>query len=189
MKNKLENSSARKEQKTECEAWQTNHAFKLASEESREKWECARATEQGWAVFLLSSGSHPSENIPWQKYRIGIHSKSVRTIPFHSDICIWVNANHSEPIRKTFCISFDKKRSKINPTSSDEFRDIKANQSETKFSIQGNLNQFELGMIRIDSYTDIGLTRNSSDWLRMISNPILSPGLINLQEKYQMLIK
>ena len=50
------------------------------------------------------------------KYRIKIHSKSIRTIPIHSDICIRANANQSEPIRKTFCISFDEKRSKINPT-------------------------------------------------------------------------
>ena len=42
------------------------------------------------------------------------HSEPVRTIPIHSDICIRANANHSEPIRKTFCIWFDKKRSKIN---------------------------------------------------------------------------
>ena len=45
---------------------------------------------------------------PWGKFRIGIHSKPIRTIPIHSDICIRANANHSEPIRKTFCISFDE---------------------------------------------------------------------------------
>ena len=32
------------------------------------------------------------------------------------------------------------------------------------------------GMIRIGSDTDIGLNRNSSDWLGMNSYPILSPG-------------
>ena len=48
---------------------------------------------------------------PWRKYRIRIHSELIRTIPIHSDICIQANANHSEPIRKTFCISFDEKRS------------------------------------------------------------------------------
>ena len=42
----------------------------------------------------------------WQKYRIGIHS----------DICIRPNANHSESIQKTFCISFVEKRPKIDPT-------------------------------------------------------------------------
>ena len=50
----------------------------------------------------------------WRKYRIGINSEPIRTIPFHFDICIRANSNHSEPIRKTFCISFDEKRSKIN---------------------------------------------------------------------------
>ena len=46
---------------------------------------------------------------PWRKYRIGIHSEPIRTIPIHSDICIRANANHSERIRKTFCNSFDEK--------------------------------------------------------------------------------
>ena len=53
---------------------------------------------------------------PWRKYWIKINSESIRTIPIHSDICIRPNANHSEPIRKTFCISFDEKRSKFNST-------------------------------------------------------------------------
>ena len=48
------------------------------------------------------------EGIPRQKYRIEIHSKSIRTIPIHSDICIRANANHSEPIRKTLFISFNE---------------------------------------------------------------------------------
>ena len=51
----------------------------------------------------------------WRKYRIGIHSEPIRTIPIHSDICIRANANHSEPIRKTFCISFDKKSIRPDP--------------------------------------------------------------------------
>ena len=59
---------------------------------------------------------------PWRKYRIEIHYELIRTIPIHSDICIRDNANHSEPIQETFCILFDEKRSKINPTSSDSFR-------------------------------------------------------------------
>ena len=32
-------------------------------------------------------------------------------------------------------------------------------------------------MIRIGSDTNIGMNRNSSDWLGMISYPILSPGM------------
>ena len=60
-----------------------------------------------------------SKNHPWQKYRIGIHSEPIRTIPLHSAICIRANANHSEPIWKTFCISFDEKQFyfRINPGS------------------------------------------------------------------------
>ena len=46
---------------------------------------------------------------PWRKYRIGIHSEPIRTIPIHSDICIGANANHSEDIRKKFYNSFDEK--------------------------------------------------------------------------------
>ena len=40
-------------------------------------------------------------------------------------------------------------------------------------------------MIRIDSDTDIGMNRNSSDWLGMNSYPILSPGNILLQVQLQ----
>ena len=78
--------------------------------------------------------------LPWQKYRIEIHSESIRIIPIfvsepmriipnqsekrfisplakvsdwnsfrvnqnYCDICIRANANHFEPIRKTFCFS------------------------------------------------------------------------------------
>ena len=47
-----------------------------------------------------------------------------KKILFHDD-----NANHSELIRKKFCISFDEKWSKINPNQSDQFRDINPNES------------------------------------------------------------
>ena len=43
-------------------------------------------------------------------------SIGLKFIQNYSDICIGVNANHFEPIRKTFCISFDEKWSKINPS-------------------------------------------------------------------------
>ena len=66
---------------------------------SNKKW---RFTEKQWNMVLKTK--------PWRKYRIGIHSEPIRTIPILSDICIQANANYSEPIRKTFCISFDKKR-------------------------------------------------------------------------------
>ena len=43
------------------------------------------------------------------------------------------------------------------------------------------------GIIRIDSDTDIGMNRNSSDWLRMTSYLILSPGkfLIEINPNYR----
>ena len=44
---------------------------------------------------------------------------TVRIYTINFDICIRANANHSELIRKNFCISFDEKWSKINPTQSD----------------------------------------------------------------------
>ena len=47
---------------------------------------------------------------PLRKYWIEIHSEPIRTILIHRDICIRANANHSEPIRETFCNSFDEKR-------------------------------------------------------------------------------
>ena len=58
--------------------------------------------------------------LPWRKYRIKIHSETIRAIPIHFDICIRANANYSEPIRKTFRISFDEKQSKINPINSEK---------------------------------------------------------------------
>ena len=41
--------------------------------------------------------------VPWQKFSIRIQSEGVKAIP-----------NHYEPIRKSFCILFDEKRSKTN---------------------------------------------------------------------------
>ena len=35
-------------------------------------------------------------------------------------------------------------------------------------------------MIRVGSDTDIGINRNSSDWLGMNSYPILSPGILRI---------
>ena len=69
--------------------------------------------------------SHWPKELSWRKYRIGINWEPIRTIPIHSDICIRANANHSEPIRKTFCISFDEKSDLIrgsNPNESDSIR-------------------------------------------------------------------
>ena len=54
--------------------------------------------------------------LPGQKFRIGIYSETIRTIPIHSDICIRATADHPEPIWKMFCTSFDEERSKNNST-------------------------------------------------------------------------
>ena len=51
--------------------------------------------------------------------------------PIRSDICIRANANHLEPIRKTFYNLFDEKRQKIDPTISDLIRGNNPNQSES----------------------------------------------------------
>ena len=72
-----------------------------------------------WQYEFIRTFGNILIKIPWRKYRTEIHSESIRTIPIHFDICIRANANNSEPIRKTFCISFDEKRLKINPTQSE----------------------------------------------------------------------
>ena len=62
--------------------------------------------------------SYQKLSLPWRKYRIGIHSKPIRTIPIHYDICIRANANHSEPIRKRFVTRLmmnAKKSIRLNP--------------------------------------------------------------------------
>ena len=65
---------------------------------------------------------NPERNSPWPKFRIGIHSDLIRTIPNHSGICIRANANQSELIRKKFLMSFVENRSKNNPSHSDPIR-------------------------------------------------------------------
>ena len=72
---------------------------------------------------------------PWRRYRIEIHSESIRTVPIHSNICIRGNANHSEPIRNQV----------FNPDQSE------LGLIQTEFSIRNNLNESKVGMIRIVS--------------------------------------
>ena len=71
---------------------------------------------------------------PYWMFRKGIQSERIRAIP----------KSVSEPIRKTFYISFDEKRPKINPTSSDSFQFNARHQSEF------GLDQSELGLIKIE---------------------------------------
>ena len=75
-----------------------------------------------------------------------------KRIERNSDICIRVNANQSEPIRKTFWISFVEKCLKINPIEFDSIREFYPNESErirSKFSIRMNHNQSEHWFIQI----------------------------------------
>ena len=60
--------------------------------------------------------------LPWWKYRTGIQSERIRTIPSHSEIWYQTISSHFEPMWKKFFFSFDENQSKINPTSSDSFR-------------------------------------------------------------------
>ena len=62
-----------------------------------------------------------ARKVPWRKSRIEIHSESIRIIPIHSDICIRANSNYSEPIRKTFCISFDEIPNEYEPIRNQVF--------------------------------------------------------------------
>ena len=52
---------------------------------------------------------NPGKLSDWNSFRVN---------QSYSDICIRANANHSKPIRKTFCISFDEKGWRINPINS-----------------------------------------------------------------------
>ena len=120
--------------------------------------------------------------------------KSIRLNPIYSETTIRINPNQSET--KTLI--------KINRNQSDlkliqtEFP-IRMNQRsewfvliliENSVWINPRSDWFELiwiehlvsdwfGMIRIRSDTDIGINRNSSDWLGMNFNLILSPGAKN----------
>ena len=67
--------------------------------------------------------------LPWQKFRIGINSKTIWTIPNHFEICVRANADESEAIGL-----------KVIPTQSEASIRMNANQIF-------NPNQAELGLI------------------------------------------
>ena len=96
--------------------------------------------------FNLNSGKltrsrQQSLEYPWRKYRIKIHSESIRIIPIYSDICIRANA----------LMNNGQKSIRLNPINSETSIRMNQNQSETKFSIQINQNQSELFRPWIDS--------------------------------------
>ena len=114
-----------------------------------------------WKLWYLLTSLLYSQKIGthWRKYRIEMHSESIIPIPIHSVTCNQANANHFERIRKTFCISFDEKRSKIDLTYSESTIRRNPNQSDqselgfiqTVFSIRINTNESEVGIIWINS--------------------------------------
>ena len=99
---------------------------------------------------------------PGRKYRIGIYPEPIRTIPIHSNIYIWANANHSEPIRITFCISFDEKRSQNNPILSKA--SIRMNPNQVF-----NPNKSELGLVQTEF--SIRINPNHSDLSKLTCIP------------------
>ena len=150
-----------------------------------------------WGVFMRPICS--KNLLSWQKYRIEIHSEPIRTIPIHSDICIRVNANHSYQSEKIFVSRLMKNRQKsirfnlryqsesiqMIPRSdwklgSHSFRLM----PRTKLDWVGlifacfSLNEIQK-VFRIGSDTNIGMNRNSSDWLGINFNPIFSPGCLS----------
>ena len=126
--------------------------------------------------------------LPWRKYRIEIHSESIRTIPIHSDICIRANSNHSEPIRNQV---FNPDQSKsirhwiypnriINQNQSKSFRPCIYSDWLRLIWTENLVSDWCLGINRImsDRFLTIfhqtrykkffGLVRNDSNWFGMI---------------------
>ena len=107
----------------------------------------------------------------WFPIRMNQCSDWISAIPNHSDICIRVNTNQYEPIRKTFWISFVEKSLKINTTQSDSIRDFCPNESErlrSKFSIGMNQNQSGHGLISNPNEPVFGLNQRYSESFRYL---------------------
>ena len=121
------------------------------------KVQCRILKQLAWLIFSFS------QYIIYSLAKvsdIGIHSEPIRTIPIHSDIYIRANANHSEQIRKTFCISFDEKRVKNRPNL------IRFNPRQLSKWIRANPNQSELELIK----TEFSIRAQIDwDWCRLKS--------------------
>ena len=100
----------------------------------------------------------------WRKYRIEIHSESIRTVPIRSDIYIRANANHW--IHSNWFWLKVRLRSIRARIDSDWCLGI------NRIKLDWFLTVFHETRYK----TFLGLVRNSSDWLGMNFNPILSPG-------------
>ena len=113
-------------------------------------------------TFLLLRNNIVLLKVLWRMDRIGIHSKLIRTIPIHSDICIRPIANHSKPTRKTFCDSSDgiwyKNRSDL----------IRFNSRQLSAWIRTNLKpSFQSRLIRINLSSDWSKPNFQSESIRI----------------------
>ena len=114
----------------------------------------------------------------WRKFRIGIQSKRIRTISSHSEICFRSIQNHSELIRKTFCILFHEKGSisiRFNPVLPE---------ASIRISLRSDWYKpnFHSKSFRPRIYLDLclGLKRNESDWVRSIFDRFSSDHIQNV---------
>ena len=107
--------------------------------------------------------------VHWRKYRIGIHSRPIKTIPIHSDICIRANANHSETIRINPSLDWSKSNFqseliRMNPRL-EWFGLIMTENSAG--SIRERIDsdwKLGFGLVRIHSDWCLGINRIKSDW-------------------------
>ena len=74
---------------------------------------------------------------PWRKYRIGIYSEPIRTIPISASRSMRIILNQSEKRFVSSLMKNGKKSIRPNPRQQSEL-------------IRTNLNQFELGLIQTE---------------------------------------
>ena len=94
-----------------------------------------------------------------------IHSESIRTIPIHSDICIWANANHSKPIR--LIPRHQSEWIRTNPKPSFQSELIRINPKSEWFGLILIENSVWINP-RSDRFRLIWIEKLVSDWFGMI---------------------
>ena len=99
-------------------------------------------------------------NPPWRKFRIGIHSKPIRTIPNHSDICIRSNPNQSAKRFESRLLKNVWKLIRLNPIQSERIR-IKPN----TYSIGLKVNPIYIFQFRLKFQSEWIKVRIDSDWI------------------------
>ena len=75
---------------------------------------------------------------PWRKYRIGIHSEPIRTIPISVSEPMRIIANQCEKRFASRLMKNGQKSIRLNSTNSETSIRMNSNQSETKISTQIN---------------------------------------------------